>query len=166
MATILIADDDAGIRRVFSMWLSREGHNVIEVSDGRAAMERLQAREVDLLISDVHMPVLGGVDLVTWWRAEKRPWQPVIIISASGGREVVSTMMGDLDVTFFSKPFSPQELTKTVNELLLGTAEQQAPAQRDQTGFAGGVNDGSIQHRPRSGIEPASPAPGDVPQGG
>ncbi len=120
MATILIAEDDATIRRVCAMWLERAGHRVVEAGNGQEAMELLQVREVDLLISDVHMPILDGIDLVAWWRVEKEASQPVIMISASCNREDVAGRMRDLDVLFVPKPFSPQKLTETVDGLLLG----------------------------------------------
>ena len=120
MATILIAEDDATIRRVCAMWLERAGHRVVEAENGQEAKKLLQAREVDLLISDVHMPILDGIDLVAWWRAEKKSPQPVIIISASCNREDVADRLQDLDVLFVPKPFSPQELTTTIEGLLLG----------------------------------------------
>lgn len=120
MATVLIAEDDATIRRVCAIWLERAGHRVVEAGDGQEARELLQTQEVDLLISDVHMPNLDGIDLVAWWREEKESSRPVIIISASCNREDIADRLQDLDVLFVPKPFSPQELTETIEGLLLG----------------------------------------------
>lgn len=120
MATVLIAEDDATIRRVCAIWLERAGHSVVEAGDGQEARELLQTQEVDLLISDVHMPNLDGIDLVAWWREEKESSRPVIIISASCNREDIADRLQDLDVLFVPKPFSPQELTTTIEGLLLG----------------------------------------------
>ena len=120
MATILIAEDDASIRRVCMMWLAREGHTVIEAADGQAAMELLQAQDVDLLVSDVEMPRLSGTDLVAWWRVEKKSSRPVIMISATYKRSEVDSKMRKYDIQFVPKPFSPLELTQTVENLLAG----------------------------------------------
>ena len=120
MATILIAEDDASIRRVCVMWLAREGHTVIEAADGQAAMELLQTQDVDLLVSDVEMPRLSGTDLVTWWRVEKKSTRPVIMISATYRRREVDSRMRNYDVQFMPKPFSPLKLTQTVEDLLAG----------------------------------------------
>ncbi len=120
MATILIAEDDASIRRVCMMWLAREGHTVIEAADGQAAMELLQALEVDLLVSDVEMPRLTGVELVAWWRVEKKSSRPVIMISATYKRSEVDSQMRNYDIQFIPKPFSPLKLTQAVEDLLAG----------------------------------------------
>jgi len=118
VATILIAEDDAGIRRVCMMWLAREGHTVIEAADGQAAMELLQAQDVDLLVSDVEMPRLSGTDLVAWWRVEKKSSRPVIMISATYEQSEVDSRMRNYDIQFIPKPFSPLKLTQTVEDLL------------------------------------------------
>ncbi len=123
MATILIAEDDASIRRVCVMWLAREGHTVIEAADGQAAMELLQAHDVDLLVSDVEMPRLSGTDLVAWWRIEKKSSHPVIMISATYTRSEVDSRMRNYDIQFMPKPFSPSKLTQAVEDLLAGRDE-------------------------------------------
>ena len=123
MATILIAEDDASIRRVCMIWLAREGYTVIEAADGQAAMELLQARDVDLLVSDVEMPRLSGIDLVAWWRVEKKSSRPVIMISASHNRSEVDWRMRNYDIQFIPKPFSPLKLAQTVKDLLAGRDE-------------------------------------------
>jgi len=120
VATILIAEDDAGIRHVCMMWLAREGHTVIEAADGQAAMELLQSQDVDLLVSDVEMPRLSGTDLVAWWRVEKKSSRPVIMISATYKRSEVDSQMRSYDIQFMAKPFSPLKLTQTVEDLLAG----------------------------------------------
>ncbi len=120
MATILIAEDDARIRRVCVMWLAREGHTVLEAADGQAAMEMLQAQKVDLLVSDVEMPRLSGTDLVAWWRIEKKSSRPVIMISATYERSEVDSRMRNYDIQFMPKPFSPLNLTQIVEDLLAG----------------------------------------------
>ncbi len=120
MATILIAEDDARIRRVCVMWLARQGHTVIEAAGGQAAMELLQAQDVDLLVSDVEMPHLSGTDLVAWWRVEKKSSRPVIMISATYRRSEVDSRMRNYDIQFMPKPFSPLNLTQIVEDLLAG----------------------------------------------
>ena len=120
MATILIAEDEPDIQRVCAIWLERAGHTVHGVCNGQEALEFLQDRQVDLLISDVRMPLLSGTDLIAWWRTEKRSTRPVIVISASCTRDEVGRRLRDHDVLFVQKPFSPAQLTETVENLLLG----------------------------------------------
>ena len=120
MATILIAEDDAGIRRLCLLWLEREGHTVLEARDGADAQEFLRTCDVDLLVSDVQMPHLNGIDLVAWWRVEKKSTRPVIMISATYKRSEVDSRMRNYDIQFMPKPFSPLKLTHTVEDLLAG----------------------------------------------
>ena len=131
MATILVAEDDAGIRRVCTMWLKRDGHTVIEAADGQAAMEILQVQNVDLLVSDVEMPRLNGTDLVAWWRVEKKSTRPVIMISATYERSEVDSRMRNYDIQFMPKPFSPLKLTQTVEDLLAGRNEKATSETQD-----------------------------------
>ncbi len=123
MATILVVEDDASIRRVCVMWLEREGHTVLEARDGADAREFLQTCDVDLLVSDVEMPRLSGTDLVAWWRVEKKSSRPVIMISATYKRSEVDSRMRNYDIQFIPKPFSPFKLTQTVEDLLAGRDE-------------------------------------------
>ena len=62
MSTILIADDEARIRRLVSDFLKRDGHNIVEAADGREAMQILETRHpsLDLAILDVMMPGMDG----------------------------------------------------------------------------------------------------------
>ncbi|MCH8851378.1 MAG: response regulator [Planctomycetes bacterium] len=131
MATILIAEDDASIRRVCMIWLAREGHTVLEAADGQAAMELLQVQDVDLLVSDVEMPRLTGTELVAWWRVEKKSTRPVIMISATYERSEVDSRMRNYDIQFMPKPFSPLKLTQTVENLLAGRNEKATSETQD-----------------------------------
>lgn len=133
MATILIAEDDSRILRVCKMWLTREGHSVLEASDGQKAMEVLDSQEVDVLVSDVDMPALSGSELVAWWRDKKKSSKPVIMFTASCSQEDLSSRMQHYDVCFLPKPFSPPRLISTINRLL---GNQLASAPRPPCGMA------------------------------
>ena len=126
MATILIAEDDPKILQVCKMWLTRAGHCVLEAVNGQQARELLQTREVDVLISDVHMPMLSGTDLVTWWRVEKKSSKPVMMFTASCSPEDIYSRMQHHDVQLFPKPFSPPRLISAINQLLGKEDEQRS----------------------------------------
>ena len=63
-ATLLVADDDPGLRESLERTLTREGYKVVLASDGRAALERVQAGGVDLIVTDLRMPGLTGLELL------------------------------------------------------------------------------------------------------
>jgi len=61
-ANILVADDDPGLRESLERTLAREGYRVVVASDGQAALERLQGGGVDLVLTDLKMPGLSGIE--------------------------------------------------------------------------------------------------------
>src|SRR5690349_16462392 len=80
-ATLLVADDDPGLRESLERTLTREGYRVVLASDGRAALERVQAGGIDLIVTDLKMPGLTGLELL---RAAKTiaPDIDVILLTA------------------------------------------------------------------------------------
>ena len=73
MAKILIADDDAHIARVMSIWLARHGHHPVCVSNGVQALDVIKSQSVDLVISDMNMPELDGLGFVMMQTPSARP---------------------------------------------------------------------------------------------
>ncbi len=82
MARILVVDDDERIRALIRRGLKKLGHEVVEAGDGAAALERLRADPVDLLITDLYMPGMEGLELIQKARAA---WPELDIIAISGG---------------------------------------------------------------------------------
>src|SRR5262249_22822877 len=62
--TLLVADDDPGLRESLERTLTREGFRVVLASDGRAALDRLQGGDIDLVLTDLRMPGLTGIELL------------------------------------------------------------------------------------------------------
>ncbi len=132
MAIILVSEDDPRIRRVCGIWLAHRGHEVLEAENGRAAMDLLADRKVDLLVSDMQMPEVHGLELVTWWRRKRQGRCPVILLTAAGHTDEVRAQVQDLEVTVMGKPFSPVQLVDTVECLL--QAHAAAVADTDEVG--------------------------------
>jgi two-component system, cell cycle sensor histidine kinase and response regulator CckA len=110
---VLVAEDEAGVRSLVTRILRRRGFDVIEAADGRAALDILRDREqeVDLLISDVHMPELDGPDLIAAGRT-LRPDLRVLVISGSPEEGAATT------VPYLAKPFTAGQLLGRVREVL------------------------------------------------
>ena len=81
MNTICIAEDDAHIRGLMLEYLNREGFRILEANDGRQALQCLENLQVDLLITDLMMPWINGIELITEVRKIDRDI-PVLIITA------------------------------------------------------------------------------------
>src|SRR3989454_12172180 len=116
-ATLLIADDDPRLRESLERTLTREGYRVVLASDGRAALERVQAGGVDLIVTDLRMPGLTGLELL---RAAKaiRPDVDVILLTAFGTVEEAVKAMKDGAYDFLTKPFRREQLLKLVDKAL------------------------------------------------
>ncbi len=123
MARILLVDDEDLLREGVREILEMSDHEVIEAGDGVEALEKFAVNEVDLVITDVVMPNMDGVDFVTKLRTM---FPDVPILTISGGSRVVSARFG-LDSALLSganasltKPFNAKQLLQKVEQLLAG----------------------------------------------
>jgi DNA-binding NtrC family response regulator len=111
---ILLADDDASLRRVLQFKLKKEGHDVTAVEDGETALNQLRSDRWDLLLSDIKMPVVDGVELLELAR-RLQPGLKVILITAHAtvSQAVQAVKLGAFD--YITKPFEDDELTTAIN---------------------------------------------------
>ena len=128
-AKILLADDEAAIRRAVEYALRREGHEVRTVSDGASALAEASASEYDLAILDVMMPRTSGLDACRELRASGG--LPIILLTARDGEaDVIIGLEAGAD-DYVTKPFSVAELVSRVNAILrrrrLDAAEVSTP---------------------------------------
>ncbi|WP_224363480.1 response regulator [Hyalangium versicolor] len=114
---ILIVDDERDIRRLLSDMLSLEGHEVTEASNGVEALERLRKASFDLVVTDVRMPNLGGVELLRRVR-EASPSTEVIIATAYAELDTAIECMRAGAFDLLRKPFKLQELFSCVSRAL------------------------------------------------
>src|SRR5499426_1141885 len=116
-ATLLVADDDPGLRESLERTLTRAGYRVVVASDGRAALERLQAGGLDLVLTDLKMPGLTGREVL---RAAKAlsPDVDVIVLTAFGTVEEAVNAMKAGAYDFITKPFRGEQLLKVVTKAL------------------------------------------------
>jgi DNA-binding response OmpR family regulator len=115
-ASILIADDDADVRRLIAGLLERAGHRVVEASDGREALRLLFARRPGLVVLDVTMPGLDGWQVLE--RIREVSDVPVLMLTALGEElDRVRGLRAGAD-DYVAKPFGRQELLARVEALL------------------------------------------------
>jgi len=114
---ILIVDDEPSIRKVLTAHLRRRGHETHAVGDGADAIAILQEEVFHVVISDLKMPVVGGMELLAWVR-ENQPGLPVILITAHGTVDsaVEAIKQGAFD--YVTKPFDQDELSAVVTKAL------------------------------------------------
>ncbi|WP_019120937.1 response regulator transcription factor [Brevibacillus massiliensis] len=116
MRNILVVDDDREIAQLISLYLTNEGFHVLHAHNGRAALELLEAEAVDLLILDVMMPEVDGIEVCRKVRETKT--LPILMLSAKTEDmdKILGLMTGADD--YMIKPFNPLELIARVKSLL------------------------------------------------
>jgi two-component system OmpR family response regulator len=123
---ILVADDDAQIRDVVRIALTQAGLGVAQAGDGRTALEMAESLQPDLIILDIGMPEMDGLDVCRALR--KTSDVPILFLTARADEidRVVGLELGADD--YVSKPFSPRELVARVRAILK-RSQDQAPTQ-------------------------------------
>ncbi|HEV7239357.1 MAG TPA: response regulator [Thermoanaerobaculia bacterium] len=116
---ILIVDDDPGIRCLLVAYLRREGFQMLEACNGRQALEEMRAGNADLVILDLMMPEVSGMDVLCERAADTSLRQiPVIVVSANVRREVTAAVLGQDIRAVIAKPFDLDALLAIVTTCL------------------------------------------------
>jgi two-component system NtrC family response regulator len=115
--TILLVDDDASFRRVVEFQLQEDGYRVLTAPGAAPALQQFQAEDVDVVVTDVKMPLTDGMDLLARLKT-LRPDLPVIVLTAHGtiGSAVDAMKLGAFD--YLTKPFSREQLRLTIEKSL------------------------------------------------
>lgn len=115
--TILVIDDDESLRRVMEYHLHEEGYRVVTAVDGRSGFERFQEEPVDLVLTDIRMPEMDGMELLARLKA-MQPELPVVILTAHGTIDSAVEAMKAGAFDYLTKPFSRDHLRRTVRKAL------------------------------------------------
>ena len=118
--TILVVDDSASIRQVVSMTLKGAGYDVIQANDGQDALSKLTGQKVNLIITDINMPVMDGITFIK--QAKKLPaykFTPIMVLSTESqdGKKKEGQAAGAK--AWIVKPFQPPQLLNAVSKLVL-----------------------------------------------
>jgi len=111
---ILVAEDEIIMLKTIELRLKKDGHNVITCQDGREAMKKFEEFLPDLIITDMMMPFLSGLEIISEVKKRGGKKIPIIVLSAMGQENVVleAFQLGADD--YITKPFSPNELSVRV----------------------------------------------------
>jgi DNA-binding response OmpR family regulator len=126
--TVLLVDDEETIQKLLAFPLEREGFRVVQARDGEEALERFRGESVDLVVLDLMLPSLGGLEVCRRIRAEENA-VPIIMLTARGDEldKVLGLELGADD--YITKPFSIREFMSRVRALLR-RAKLPPPAER------------------------------------
>ncbi|WP_034388587.1 response regulator transcription factor [Deinococcus sp. YIM 77859] len=125
MSTVLVVDDEPSVRKVASAYLEREGFQVRTAADGIDGLRQAEAGGLALVVLDVMLPKMSGLDVCKRLRASSNV--PVILLTARGEEfdRILGLELGADD--YVVKPFSPRELVARVKAVLRRTSGEAAP---------------------------------------
>jgi len=128
MARVLVVDDDHTVREVVVSYLRAHDHHVDEAADGEAALRRMREAPADLVVLDLMLPGIDGLEVCR--RLREAGDVPVIMLTALGGEvdRVMGLERGADD--YVTKPFSPRELALRVDSVLRRAGERPRTAER------------------------------------
>ncbi|PWE18644.1 sigma-54-dependent Fis family transcriptional regulator [Marinicauda salina] len=137
--TVLIVDDDPTQRRLMQAVLEKQGHHPETADSGEAGLERVRRGGVDVVLLDLVMPGMDGIETLEAIHA-RSPELPVIVLTAHGGIETVVKAMRAGAVDFFVKPASPERIAVSIRNAfkvrdLSGEVSRLKRAQSGQLGF-------------------------------
>jgi DNA-binding response OmpR family regulator len=116
---ILIAEDEEMMLKTMEFKLKKEGFQVITCSNGEEAMEKILSENPDIIVTDIMMPFITGIDIVKKVKVELKLNIPIIVLSAVGLEKTVLEAFDLGADDFITKPFSPSELIVRVKRLLM-----------------------------------------------
>ena len=125
MTTVLVVDDEPSVRKVAVAYLEREGFTVHTASDGLDGLRQAEAGDLALIVLDVMLPKMNGLDVCKRVRATSNV--PILLLTARGEEfdRVLGLELGADD--YVIKPFSPRELVARVKAILRRTSGKSAP---------------------------------------
>jgi DNA-binding response OmpR family regulator len=114
---ILIVDDEEMAIKMIELELKRNNYEVLTSTDGREAIEKIKSEQPDLVISDIMMPFMSGLELLELIKSDSKK-TPVILISALDEFEVVQTAVDMGADDFIIKPINMEELSIRIKRVL------------------------------------------------
>jgi DNA-binding response OmpR family regulator len=136
-STILLVDDEDSVQKLLTYPLERDGFRVLQARDGEEALERFAANEVDLVVLDIMLPRLDGLEVCRRMRAQSSV--PIIMLTARDDEldKVLGLELGADD--YITKPFSIREFRSRVRALLRRAAAPRHDPRQEETIESGGL---------------------------
>ncbi len=116
---ILIVDDSETVRQVLQLALGNAGYQVVEAEDGFDALAKLSGAQVDMLITDLNMPNMDGLELIRKVREEgQHRFTPIVMLTTESSEEKKKAGREAGASGWIVKPFKPEQLLKVVKMVL------------------------------------------------
>ncbi len=118
MAHILIVDDSASVRQMITFTLSSAGHSVVEATDGSDAINKSAMKQFDVVITDLNMPKMDGIQLIRWLRSQATyKFTPLIMLTTEAQPEKKMEGKAAGATGWIVKPFQPEQLIAVVKKV-------------------------------------------------
>ncbi len=115
---IVLAEDNSTLSLLLKFRLEKEGYEIIVAADGKEAIESIEQQNPDLILTDIMMPFVSGLEVISFVRNELKFQTPIIVFSAAGQEEMVLKAFNLGANDFMGKPFSPNELVIRIKRIL------------------------------------------------
>jgi two-component system chemotaxis response regulator CheY len=116
---IMTADDSASIRQMVAFTLKQNGYEVVEAVDGQDALTKLNAKKVDMLLTDLNMPKLDGIGLIKGVRSSAlNKFIPIVMLTTESQDSKKSEGKAAGATGWIVKPFKPEQLVAVVKKVL------------------------------------------------
>ena len=117
--TILTVDDSASIRQMVSFTLKQAGYNVVEAEDGKDGLSKAKGNQVDLVITDLNMPNMNGLELISALRGEASyKFTPILMLTTESDDSKKTQGKQAGATGWIVKPFNPEQLLKVIQRVL------------------------------------------------
>ncbi|MFD0760464.1 response regulator transcription factor [Lutibacter aestuarii] len=115
---VVLAEDNSTLSLLLKFRLEKEGYELLIAENGKEAIELIETHEPQLILTDIMMPFISGLEVISHVRNKLKVQTPIIVFSAAGQEEMVLKAFNLGANDFMGKPFSPNELVIRVKRLL------------------------------------------------
>lgn len=115
---IVLAEDNSVLSLLLKFRLEKEGYELLVAIDGKQVIELIEENNPDLILTDIMMPFVSGLEVISHARNKLELATPIIVFSSAGQEEMVLKAFNLGATDFMSKPFSPNELSIRIKRLL------------------------------------------------
>lgn len=116
MKRVLAVDDTLTFRIMLANCLKQGGHEVVEAADGKEALEKLRANEIDIVITDLNMPVMDGLEFIENARGDGRSL-PMLLLTTEVAEHLKKRAREVGATGWLTKPFDPAQILRLVDQL-------------------------------------------------
>ncbi len=120
MKTVLIVDDSSVVRMSLNYFLKENDFNVIEAVDGKDGLDKALKEKPDLIISDINMPNMNGIEMIRNLRSQQATkYVPILVLTTESGKDMLEQGKNAGATGWIVKPFTNESLLSTIKKVLV-----------------------------------------------